>query len=194
MAQDIPAIRKRIKSARLALDEATRDHAAEKIGAALLRLRALQRAECIAVYLPVNGEVDCLKFLDSEKLRKKRIFLPVLAKTRLKFAPLQADSEWVTNRYGILEPVYEHSGLVDARNLDLVIAPLLAFDERCHRIGMGGGYYDRSFAFRKSRKLWRRPLLVGVAYNFQRIEQILPQPWDIALDMVITEQECYGSY
>jgi 5-formyltetrahydrofolate cyclo-ligase len=75
------------------------------------------------------------------------------------------------------------------QQLDAVIVPLLGFDNNGNRLGMGGGYYDRSFAFRKQRRAWRRPLLIGVAYSFQQVDAIQTEPWDIPLDAVITEQE-----
>ena len=81
-----------------------------------------------------------------------------------------------------------------ARQLDVVIAPLVAFDESLNRLGMGGGYYDRTFAFRKRARVLRRPVLIGVAYSFQRVDRLQPENWDVPLDVVITEKESYGSY
>ena len=76
--------------------------------------------------------------------------------------------------------------------LDLVLVPLVAFDARGVRLGMGGGYYDRSFAYLNFRSRWRRPRLIGVGFDFQRAESISPQPWDVCLDGVITERGFYG--
>ena len=81
--------------------------------------------------------------------------------------------------------------LIAARNLDLVIVPLLGFDSDCNRIGMGGGYYDRSFAFTRRYRHIKGPYLLGLAHESQRVEQLDAQPWDIALDAVITEQNLY---
>ncbi len=194
MTQSISEIRTQIKSARQALTVLERDAAALLIAERLKNNRAIYRAKNIAAYLPVRGEVDCRFFLKSEKLRKKRIFLPVLQKSRLFFAPLIPDTEMQKNCFGILEPVYSKADLVAPDELDIVIAPLVAFDNNCNRIGMGGGYYDRSFSFRKRRRKWKRPLLIGAAYEFQRIHDCQPQSWDVPMDVVITEQQSYGTY
>ena len=157
----------------------------------LLKLYSLLRAHRIACYMPANGEVDCTVVLDSAKLRKKRFFLPVLRSNTLLFAPVDTGTEMHRNRFGILEPVYQNGSLQRGSDMDVVIAPLVAFDQQCNRLGMGGGYYDRAFALRNRRSNWRKPLLIGVAYSFQRIEQIEPQAWDVPLDVVVTEQQTY---
>jgi 5-formyltetrahydrofolate cyclo-ligase len=95
------------------------------------------------------------------------------------------------NRYGIPEPARYRDHLLPARRLELVIAPLLGFDCACHRLGMGGGYYDRTFSFLNQRRHIHRPLLIGLAYELQRIESLDPQPWDVRLDAVVTENRTY---
>ena len=72
----------------------------------------------------------------------------------------------------------------------LVLAPLVVFDGNCNRIGMGGGFYDRSFAFRKNPAI-TRPRLIGVAHETQKVEHIVPEQWDVQLDMIVTEQMLY---
>jgi len=72
--------------------------------------------------------------------------------------------------------------------LDLILLPLVAFDKSGHRLGMGGGYYDRTLAFLAHRRLWRKPHLLGTAYQFQQLETLPTQPWDIPLDGIATEQ------
>jgi 5-formyltetrahydrofolate cyclo-ligase len=193
MKQTIHEIRKEKKQQRrlLAVEEQT--IAAIEIAEQLSKFSIMNRAIRIGAYMSVGGEVNCQYFLNFEKLRKKRIFLPVLAKSKLIFSPLKSAEKMVQNRYGILEPVYQKRDAIDARDLDVVIVPLVAFDEQCNRLGMGGGFYDRCFAFRKHRRKWRKPLLIGVAYDFQRVDSLQPEPWDVPLDAVVTEKECYGS-
>lgn len=120
--------------------------------------------------------------------------MPVLRKNRLLFAPWDDSSDWEENRYGIPEPLCRHRDLLTPRQLDVVVVPLVAFDDSLNRLGMGGGYYDRTFAFRKRAGALRRPLLIGVAYSFQRVDALQAQSWDVPLDVVITEKESYGSY
>jgi 5-formyltetrahydrofolate cyclo-ligase len=187
-------LRQQITHQRSELDDAFQTVAAAAIADRICKMRALQRATRIGIYSAFRGEVNCDPILTKPILRKKRVFLPILGKKCLKFAPLNTDTRWTTNRFGILEPVYASRDIVSARQLDVVFVPLVGFDRVCNRIGMGAGYYDRSFAFRKRRTIWRKPLLIGLAYAFQRVECIRPEVWDVPLDCVITEEECYGSY
>jgi 5-formyltetrahydrofolate cyclo-ligase len=111
--------------------------------------------------------------------------VPVLTRARMRFAELDVGAPMKTNFFGILEPVVgEH---IDARNLDLVLTPLVAFDDRGVRVGVGRGYYDRCFHFLRTRESWRRPKLLGVAYELQRVAQLDSQPWDVPLWGAATE-------
>jgi 5-formyltetrahydrofolate cyclo-ligase len=193
MNKNIHDIRKEKKQQRRLLDDEYQTLAAMEIAYRLSKFSVMKRAIRIGAYMSFGGEVNCQPFLNFAKLRKKRIFLPVLAKSSLIFAPLKSPEKMALNRYGILEPVYQQQEIIAARNLDVVIIPLLAFDEHCNRLGMGAGYYDRCFSFRKHRKKWRKPLLIGVAYDFQRVDSLQPESWDVPLDAVVTEKECYGS-
>jgi 5-formyltetrahydrofolate cyclo-ligase len=92
------------------------------------------------------------------------------------------------NRYGIPEPVAPGE-LLEPFQLDLVLVPLLGFDRRGHRLGHGGGYYDRSFAFLNEQVRPTEPLLVGIAYDFQELEIVNEEPWDVALDFIATNRE-----
>src|SRR5690606_17806228 len=90
------------------------------------------------------------------------------------------------NRFGIPEPVIDGGALLEPAALDLVVVPLVGFDARCHRLGMGGGWYDRSFAFRHARPA--PPLLAGAGFAFQQVDGELPrEAWDVQLDAVCTD-------
>jgi 5-formyltetrahydrofolate cyclo-ligase len=93
----------------------------------------------------------------------------------------------VTNRYGIPEPNVATGSLLEAQELHLALVPLLGFDRRGHRLGMGGGYYDRSFAFRHESPA--PPTLIGIGYAMQELPPIAEQHWDVPLDAVVTENE-----
>jgi len=95
------------------------------------------------------------------------------------------------NRFNIPEPVVRHDRLIAPRDLDLVILPLLGFDHDCNRIGMGGGFYDRTFAFMHRLNHIAGPYLLGLAHEIQRVEVLVMQRWDIPLDAVATEQRIY---
>lgn len=121
-------------------------------------------------------------------------FLPVLrrhAAGRLWFVRWRPPDRLRPNRFGILEPSARRGAIRPAWHLDLVLLPLVGFDDRCNRLGMGGGYYDRSLAWLRQRQHWRRPRLIGLAHECQRLEHIEPRRWDVPLDAVVTEARVY---
>lgn len=193
MPPDLQSLRAKLKERRRSLDADFIALASQKVAENFWRLRAIQRSKKLAVYMSTAGEIDCEEIIQGAWLRKKRIFVPVLRGKHLNFAPLNSGTQLAPNRFNILEPVYSMQDIIDPRQLDVVVLPLLAFDNSLNRIGMGAGYYDRSFAFSKQRRGWRRPLLIGVAYSFQRVDKLQPAPWDVPLHAVITEKECVGS-
>lgn len=108
---------------------------------------------------------------------------------QLAFAPWQMGAALKPNRYGIPEPDVDDQALLDPHALDVVLVPLVGFSRDGNRLGSGGGYYDRSFAFLNHQPRPKRPQLIGVAYSFQELERLPAAPWDVALDLIITETE-----
>jgi len=145
----------------------------------------------IGLYLANDGEMDPLPLLLRARAMRKRCYLPVLdtlGSNRLWFAPYRPGDALQTNRFGIPEPARGARGRVRAGALDLVLAPLVAFDHHGHRLGMGGGYYDRSLAFLRHRRVWRRPRLYGLAFEFQRVDRLHANTWDVALDGCFSDE------
>ena len=141
-------------------------------------------AQRIGFYHSVKGEADpaLLKTTD------KQFFLPVLSKNKnegLVFIEVNEGTKFENNKFGIPEPIYDEEKIVTANSLDIVLVPLLAFDKTGNRLGMGGGFYDRCFAFKKQQK--SHPLLIGFAYDFQEVDFLEPEAWDVGLDMIATE-------
>lgn len=182
-------IRRELKQKRAKLSATQIRLASALIAKNLWASRLLSRAANLAVYLAMPGEVDCSGIITGAKMRKMRVFAPILSGQKLFFAPLETGAKLSRNRYDIPEPEVSKARYVEPRNLDAVIVPLLGFDGNANRIGMGGGYYDRSFAFRKRRGTWRRPLLIGAAYSFQQVNALSTEHWDVPLDFVVTEQK-----
>ncbi|MBC8211151.1 MAG: 5-formyltetrahydrofolate cyclo-ligase [Gammaproteobacteria bacterium] len=148
------------------------------------------RAQKIAAYLSVQGEISLNPWIAGNQ--KHKIYLPKLYEvttTKLRFAALSEKTVWTHNRFKILEPDCGWGETLEANQLDIILMPLVAFDSSGNRLGMGGGYYDRSLAFRRSRTHWLKPRLVGVAHSCQQHPQLPQQAWDIPLDCIITENE-----
>ena len=122
-------------------------------------------------------------------MRGQQFLLPVISTGKLlHFAPWQSGDGIQPNRYGIPEPLAP-TELLEPFQLDLVLVPLLGFDRRGNRLGYGGGYYDRSFAFFNEQVRPTEPLLVGVAYAFQELPEVDEEDWDVPLDFIATERE-----
>lgn len=157
-------------------------------------MRGFGSALRVALYLAVDGELDPLPLIKRRPARTRAWFLPVLRSHqpgRLWFVRWHQGERLRANRYGIGEPIRRHRRLHHARQLDLILLPLVGFDARCNRIGMGAGFYDRSLAFLRRRCCWHRPRLIGLAHECQRLPSIEPRPWDIRLDAVVTEARVY---
>jgi 5-formyltetrahydrofolate cyclo-ligase len=187
---DVRAMRRRLRELRLALDPATRAAAERSIRAMLARLGVFRRGAHVALYLPMRGEVDLRPCLELARARGTRVYVPRIVnrrRRRMLFAPWTEGAARRCNAFGILEP-RSAAGARPALALDVVVLPLVGFDPRGHRLGMGAGYYDRALRRRLAGSAWRRPRLVGVAYACQQLAEIPASPWDVPLDLVVTER------
>ena len=181
-------LRKSALQARRSLSDDQRDIASTVISNFVIHSHEFFASKTIACYLPCYDEVDPSRIIERAWRAKKRVFVPVTdPRGKMIFRQLTADTDLYQNYFGLWEPV--SGNLISAQALDLVITPLVAFDSDLHRIGMGGGYYDRYFRFLKHRRKWLHPKLLGIAFDCQEVEKIAPNPWDIPLYQVITEKD-----
>lgn len=184
-------LRRQLKAARNSVPLPLRKQAGQ--GAVRLALRAglLLRARRVAFYLPQYAEFDIRPLLNRALKMGRACYLPVLPPRGrvMRFGALRPESVLSPNRYGILEP--RDARACAARQMDLLLMPLLGFDLAGHRLGMGGGYYDATLAYLRHRRYWRKPRLIGVAYECQRIDRLPHDTWDIPLDGVLTEKQLY---
>ena len=139
----------------------------------------------MALFFAFDGEPDLTRLTRSAAAQRKELFVPVLTRKTMRFARLVPRAVLKRNFFGILEP--GSAGVVDPRKLDLVLTPLVAFDSRGTRIGVGRGYYDRAFRFLRHRGAWQRPKLLGVAYEFQHVPTLDSRAWDVPLWGAVTE-------
>ncbi len=189
-------LRQQLRQARRTLSASYRRRAAEQAARRLAGLSYFRNARRIAAYLATDGELDPMPLVERAWAMGKRVYLPVLLPVgarRLWFAPWEPDDLLLRNRYGIPEPAHAAWTRVSPHSLDLVLTPLVGFDDRGHRLGMGGGYYDRTFAFLRTHRRWRHPHLIGLAYECQRLDNLIPAPWDVPLEGVVTEANWYPS-
>jgi 5-formyltetrahydrofolate cyclo-ligase len=185
-------LRQSIRQKRRAVADAEAASCAESLARHTGNHPLLANSRHIATYLAADGEIDPWPLMNMLWASGKTLYLPVLApfsRQRLWFARYAAGDRLTANRYGIPEPVVRE--LIKPWALDLVLTPLVAFDTAGHRIGMGGGYYDRSLAFLRNRQHWQKPRRLGLAYEFQKQVMITPSPWDIPLDGIATEDCIY---
>jgi len=181
-------LRDELRTRRRAIPAATRIAAAQALAERLLALPFMPAAGYVAGYWAMDGEIA----LHAWQLRLPSALtycLPVLGRDkRLRFAPWRPGEPLASNRFGIPEPDVTASALLEPGTMALVVAPLVGFDASGQRLGMGGGWYDRSFAFRKTHA--PPPWLVGAAFATQQCEDgITRQPWDVALDAVCTDRD-----
>ncbi len=163
---------------RRALSPRQQRQAALALRRQLARHPLFRRARHVALYLPNDGEIDPRPLLAEARRRHKQVYLPVLKawpRTRMVFQRFDAHERLSSNRFGIAEPRPRPDRQRPVWALDLVLMPLVGFDDRGGRLGMGGGFYDRSLAYLRMRKNWHKPTLLGLAHECQKVDR-LPCP------------------
>lgn len=185
-------IRKKIIAQRKQLDSFTQQNNSLIICERFLEFMEMIPCDHLASYIAHNGEVDPEEILDLEADREH--YLPILDPdnpSHLLFQRYHIHDKLSANQFGIPEPVFDEQKLINAEDLDCVLVPLVAFDTEGNRLGMGVGYYDYTFKFLQHVKRPHKPILIGLAYEFQKVENCEAKAWDIPLDFVITEKNLY---
>lgn len=181
-------LRSTCKSARLNRTSEETMAASEHISTLILAWRPFLKANSIALYQAIKGEIDLSILWKSAIESKKACYFPAINEDQtLSFLPATPSTPLTKNRFGIAEPNIERSQALLPAQIDIIFLPLVAFDEHGTRLGMGAGYYDRTLAHA------RPPLLVGVAYEAQRQPFIEADAWDVPMDVVVTERSIYWS-
>ncbi len=182
-------LRKKIRQQRRDLTPEQRWQKSELLAYNIAKSHVFHNSRRIACYMAMDGEIDLMPIMEIAWAMGKEVYLPVLStpNNKLWFAKFHVNDKVVPNKYGILEPVMTKRKRISTRAIDLVITPLVAVDAQGNRVGMGGGYYDKSFAFLRNRQKWFKPRLMGAAYDFQCVDKLTPQAWDIPLHSIATE-------
>lgn len=174
-------MREMLRAQRALLDDDDQAAASMAVMARLARVPVLRTATLVAGYRAVRGELDIDAALILLAERGAAITVPRVAGEHLEFVRWAPEAPARPGSFGIPEPI--DGEIVPLPHHDVVLAPLVAFDGRGTRLGQGGSYYDRSLGACGD----RRPVVIGVAHSFQQVDIIPVEPWDIAIDAVVTE-------
>ena len=189
-----PHLRRMLRKARRALTPSEQRKAAQGLYRQLAQHPLFRRAKHISLYLPTDGEIDPRLLLRAAQRRGKATYLPVLSawpRTKMVFQRIDRHEKLAGNRFRILEPRPQPARQRKVWALDLVLLPLVGFDARGGRLGMGGGFYDRSLAYLARRKSWRKPTLLGLAHECQKVERLAQASWDVPLAGTVTDKQWY---
>jgi 5-formyltetrahydrofolate cyclo-ligase len=189
VAEQKKDLRSQLRQRRRSLSATEQQVAAENFSKTMKAFLGVRKPRRIAVYLANDGELDPALFTQHCQRWKTEVYLPVLHpyKATMWFARYDSPDNLVDNRFGIPEPL--KSPAVRPWMLDYVLFPLVGFDAQGGRLGMGGGFYDRTFA--QANRWPKRPKLIGVAHDCQKVATLPLEPWDITLEAVVTDQGIY---
>ena len=189
-----PQLRRMLRNARRALTPSEQRRAAIGLYRQLAQHPLFRRAKHISLYLPTDGELDPRLLLRAAQRRGKATYLPVLSawpRTKMVFQRVRPGDKLLPNRFRILEPRVNAQRQRQVWALDLVLLPLVGFDDAGGRLGMGGGFYDRSLAYLARRNSWRKPTLLGLAHECQKVERLAQASWDVPLAGTVTDKQWY---
>lgn len=189
-----PQLRRQLRKARRALTRAEQRRAAQGLYRQLAQNPLFRRARHVSLYLPMDGEIDPGLLLREAQKRGKATYLPVLSawpRTKMVFQRVRAGEKFRPNRFRIPEPLINPRKQRKIWALDLILMPLVGFDDQGGRLGMGGGFYDRSLAYQSRRKAWHKPVLLGMAHECQKVEKLAVASWDVPLQGTVSDQRWY---
>jgi len=190
-----PQLRRLLRNTRRALSASAQRIASENLYRQLAQHPLFRRARHIALYLPADGEIDPRPLMRAAQRRGKATYLPVLSawpRTKMVFQRVRPNERLRPNRFRIPEPTASRNRQRKVWTLDLVMLPLVGFDVEGGRLGMGGGFYDRSLAYLQRRKNWHKPTLLGLAHECQKVDRLALASWDVKLHGTVTENAWYA--
>lgn len=191
-----PALRRQLRQQRRSLTPAQQRRAAQDLYRQIIQHPLFRRARHIALYLPNDGEIDPRPLMRAAQRHGKTTYLPLLdswPRTRMRFQRVAAGERLWPNRFRIDEPRFSRARQRRVWTLDLVLMPLVGFDEFGGRLGMGGGFYDRSLAYRSRRLKGEKPILLGLAHECQKVDRLPLASWDVRLYATVTDKRWYTS-
>ncbi|OGT43354.1 MAG: 5-formyltetrahydrofolate cyclo-ligase [Gammaproteobacteria bacterium RIFCSPHIGHO2_12_FULL_40_19] len=192
MFLDKTELRKSIRHHRKQLSPDAVAQASSVVSEKIMHLPEFSNAKKIASYLPHENEINLAMVASCTEALNKSLYVPILSeKNKLQFYGVDENTQFRKNKWGIEEPIISKDIPVSPHTLDLILIPLVAFDRHRNRLGRGAGCYDRCFAFTKNTPIDKRPVLIGVAYEFQKVDEIISESWDVRMDYIVTEKRVY---
>jgi 5-formyltetrahydrofolate cyclo-ligase len=179
--------RKSIRQERNQIPHAVQERAGEQLVGQCTKLPELKAGHHIAVYLSVDGELNTTPLIHWLWQTGKSVYLPVIhpfSSGHLLFLRYENQTPMRFNQYGIREPILDQRGVIPTQTLDIIFTPLVGFDTLGHRLGMGGGYYDRTLAQWFQTGDGAKP--IGLAHDCQQVERLPIESWDIPLPKIVT--------
>lgn len=190
MANNQHSLRQAYRQARRTLSASQQTEHAKQATQLFIESDFLTNAQHIAIFLSQDGELATQLLIEHLWQNNRQVYLPIILNNgELGFALYDAKTKLTPNKFNILEP--SKPQYIEPKQLDLIIMPLTCFDTAGNRIGMGGGYYDKTLSFKNKQPTKISPLLVGWAHQCQKTDQIKTHDWDIPLNAVITEVNLY---
>ncbi|ABV88626.1 5-formyltetrahydrofolate cyclo-ligase [Shewanella pealeana] len=186
------ALRLQIRQARRSLSDEQQLACSQLAAKHTLEALISRKVKCVALYLSNDGELDTQPLIDGLWQNGVDVYLPRLhpfSAGNLLFLRYDKGTQLLKNHLGIWEPKLDITQMILTHQLDVVITPLVAFDLQGNRMGMGGGYYDRSLSNWQQQ---HRPLPIGYAHDCQQVEALPCEHWDVPLPFIFTPSHCYS--
>ncbi len=177
------SLKHRLRGQRIQMPKRSVCEKSLRIHRRLICIPAYRFARCIACYIAIKNEVDTKTVIQNALREGKQVGAPVTrADGVMDFQAIAGPSDLRPVHHGLREPVPNPKMILPPHTFDLVLVPGIAFDRRGHRIGSGGGYYDRFLARTKA-------VRIGLSYAFQIIDRVPAEPRDVKMDLIVTESE-----
>lgn len=182
-----PLLRQKIRDLRKSISPELHAHYSSQLIDQFSKNDRIKNANCVALYISVDGEIDTNGVIEWCLARGKKVAVPVLhpfSKGNLLFLNYDKNTIMVKNKYGIPEPELNVQTVIPLDNIDILFTPMVAFDIKGNRLGMGGGYYDRTLQTYHANKTGPYPM--GLALDIQEVDLLPTEIWDVPLPEIIT--------
>ncbi len=175
-------LRRELRKIRRSIDQPSRKKKGKQLLYQCQKNGIFRNAKHVAIFIPNDGEIETEDTINFLVHQGYSVYLPILVGEKLKFAKM--GRYFKKNRFGIVEPIF--SPLLGAHRMDIILMPLVGFDKHKNRLGMGGGFYDKTLSFHTKLKEFKVPKLFGLAFDVQEVGRLTSQPWDVPVDGIVT--------